>query len=263
MIKGCLTMDKKTRKPLDRIGFLIPILTVIMIWESIVRIGLFDAKFFPPPSVIIIALWDSIKNFEIFRHSAYSIMRVMLAFSISASSGIILGVLAGWFKPLNKMVQPLVDIIRPIPPIAWIPLAILWFGLGLKASIFIIFLGGFFPVFLNTKVGVEQVDSKFIEFGRILGAKDKDIMTKIVIPSALPYIFAGLVVSIGYSWMSLVAAEMFGEDTGLGYFILESKSLMRPDKVIVGMIAIGLIGLVLTKITKYIERRIIRWQPTL
>lgn len=240
---------------------IISILLVIILWEVIVNIGIVNARFLPPPSKVVYAFIDVIISFEIFKHSFWSIFRVIVAFFISSVLGITLGILVGWSKLINSLIKPLLEIIRPIPPLAWIPIAILWFGLGLKASVFIIFIGGFFPIFLNTVTGVENADKKYIETAKLLGANNKNILTKVVIPSALPYIFTGLIIGLGISWMCLVAAEMFGEATGLGYFILESRSLMRPDKVIVGMLAIGFIGIVLTYFFKMIERRIVRWTP--
>lgn len=237
------------------------IVLVIVLWEIVVNVGIIDARFLSPPSKVIQTFLELIINFEIFKHSFYSIFRVVIAFFISSVLGVTLGVLVGWSKTIKSLVQPLLEIIRPIPPLAWIPIAILWFGLGLKASVFIIFIGGFFPIFLNTVRGVENVDKKYIESAKLLGADSKNILTKVVIPSALPYIFTGLIIGLGISWMCLVAAEMFGESTGLGYFILESRSLMRPDKIIVGMLAIGLIGIILTYFFKQIERRVVKWTP--
>jgi ABC-type nitrate/sulfonate/bicarbonate transport system permease component len=160
------------------------------------------------------------------------------------------------------MLTPVIETIRPIPPLAWIPLAILWFGIGLKSAAFIIFLGCFFPIYLSTISGVLSVDRILIDAARTLGAKEKDIFLKVLIPAATPSIYTGVRIGMGIGWMTLVAAEFTGVKSGygLGYMIMTARDIQRPDFVIAGMATIGLVGYLLDLLLRYMESRSLRWR---
>jgi ABC-type nitrate/sulfonate/bicarbonate transport system permease component len=157
-------------------------------------------------------------------------------------------------------VDPVVEIMRPIPPIAWIGLAILWFGLGINSAIFLVFIGAFFPILLNTISGVRNVDKRLIEVASTFGARDHEVLRKVVIPAAMPTIFTGLRVGMGIGWMCVVAAEMINPQHGLGDLILSSSSFLRTDRVMVGMISIGILGLIINLILQLAGDRIFAWQ---
>ena len=167
----------------------------------------------------------------------------------------------GWSKAVRTIIAPFVEILRPIPPLAWIPIAILWFGIGMKSAGFIIFLGAFFPILLNTISGVMSVDVRLIEAAKVLGAGTRVILMKILTPGSLPFVFAGLRIGLGVGWMTLVAAEFTGVKSGygLGYVIMIARGIQRPDAIMAGMMVIGLIGYLLDTVLRGIESRYLEW----
>ena len=168
----------------------------------------------------------------------------------------------GWSKKRREILNPMIEIVRPVPPLAWIPIAILWFGIGIKSAAFIIFLGVFFPVLLNTVSGVLSVNPRLLDAARSLGADKKDIFLKVLIPASIPSIFTGMRIGIGIGWMTLVAAEFTGikEGYGLGYMIMTARDIQRPDEILAGMLVIGLIGLGIDAGLRFIEKRQLNWR---
>ena len=149
---------------------------------------------------------------------------------------------------------------RPVPPLAWIPLSVIWFGIGLKSVIFITFLGTFFPIVVNTVHGVKSVDRKVLEYSRALGASTWQIVWKVVVPSTLPFTFVGMRIGIGFGWMCVVAAEMISAKFGLGYMIWRARYVLETETVIGGMIAIGVMSLLMSKGMLMLEGRLFRWR---
>jgi ABC-type nitrate/sulfonate/bicarbonate transport system permease component len=192
----------------------------------------------------------------------YSLYRVALGYAIAALLAIPLGLLMGWSPGLLRATHSLFEVVRPIPPLAWIPIAILWFGIGIKSAVFIIFLGAFFPILLNTISGVLSIQPILIEAARTLHAKGKDIFFKVLLPGAVPSIFVGMRIGIGIGWMTLVAAEFTGvkEGYGLGYMIMTARDIQRPDEIFAGMLVIGVIGLLIDVGLRATESRMIRWK---
>jgi NitT/TauT family transport system permease protein len=192
----------------------------------------------------------------------YSLYRVALGYVVASVLAIPLGLLMGWSARLLRLIRPLVEVVRPIPPLAWIPIAILWFGIGIKSAAFIIFLGAFFPILLNTIAGVLSINPILVEAARTLHAKEKDIFYKVLLPGSVPSIFVGMRIGVGIGWMTLVAAEFTGvkEGYGLGYMIMTARDIQRPDEILAGMLVIGLIGLLVDIGLRTIESRTIRWQ---
>jgi ABC-type nitrate/sulfonate/bicarbonate transport system permease component len=168
----------------------------------------------------------------------------------------------GWSGKLLNMIRPVIEVVRPIPPLAWIPIAILWFGIGIKSAAFIIFLGAFFPILLNTISGVLSIHPLLIEAARTLHAKEKDIFLKVLFPGTVPSIFVGMRIGIGIGWMTLVAAEFTGvkEGYGLGYMIMTARDIQRPDEILAGMLVIGIIGLLIDIGLRATEAKAIRWK---
>jgi ABC-type nitrate/sulfonate/bicarbonate transport system permease component len=168
----------------------------------------------------------------------------------------------GWSDKIRNLFEPLIEMIRPIPPLAWIPIAILWFGIGGKSAAFIIFLGAFFPILLNTISGVHSIDPVLIEAARVLNAGRRFIFLKVLIPGAIPSILTGMRIGIGIGWMTLVAAEFTGvkQGYGLGYMIMTARDIQRSDEIIAGMLVIGIIGLSIDAGLKLIERQMTTWR---
>ncbi len=237
------------------------ILFVILIWEIATGVlHLFKPIILPSPDSVLMAAIDLAQTGQLFEDAGWSLLRVLLGFIVAALVAIPVGVVMGWSRIASYVVDPVVEILRPIPPIAWIGLAILWFGLGLNSAVFLVFIGAFFPILLNTVSGVRNVDKKLIEVAYTFGARDFNILRKVVMPAALPTIYTGLRVGMGIGWMCVVAAEMINPQHGLGDLILTSSSFLRTDRVMVGMISIGILGLIINMLFQLVGDRIFAWQ---
>lgn len=229
-------------------------------WEVGVRTGLIDGNLVPAPSAVIKALSDLAQAGLLFQDTAASVLRVTIGFLIAAFIAIPLGMLLGRSTRLAAYVMPLIDLIRPISVIAWIPLAILWFGLGDGSAWFIIFLGAFFPIFTNTYMGAKSVQKIHIQVAQCFGASRWLFIRQVLLPSTLPYIVAGLRVGLGVGWMCVIAAELIAATSGLGYMIQMARTTIEPEKVIAGMVVIGVIGFLMNAIMLWVERHLISWQ---
>ncbi|HPR41214.1 MAG TPA: ABC transporter permease [Candidatus Methanofastidiosa archaeon] len=192
----------------------------------------------------------------------YSLKRVVLGFGLACLIAIPLGVGMGWSKYLGDLFDYIVEVLRPIPPLAWIPLIMAWLGLGLRSAVMIIFLGAFFPILVNTIEGVKSISKSHIEVAKTFDASDYDIMRKIVIPHSSPYIVTGLRIGMGIAWMCLVAAEMMPgiAPSGLGYLIWQANTVGQISIIISGIIYIGIIGLLIDRSFKLIEKRYFSWR---
>jgi ABC-type nitrate/sulfonate/bicarbonate transport system permease component len=195
-------------------------------------------------------------------HAAYSLVRVLLGFSLALAVGVPLGLAMGGSGRIRVLVRPLVDFLRPISPLAWVPLAIPWFGIGVEAAAFIIFLGAFFPIVVNTCAGVAAIDPLHLDVARTLDASRSDVWRTVLIPGAMPCIVTGARVGLGIAWMTLVAAEFTDvrDGYGLGYLLMAARDLQRTDVVLAGMAAIGLIGLGLEKALRTASARLVAWR---
>ena len=251
---------------MKRDHFLIPLI-LIVIWQGISSIRVIPSYKLPSPVEIVLGFKDLLvvgvpPGHLLHNHMLYSLYRVVLGYAIASLLAIPLGLLMGWSAKLLKMIRPLIEVVRPIPPLAWIPIAILWFGIGIKSAAFIIFLGAFFPILLNTISGVLAINPILVEAARTLHAKEKDIFLKVLFPGTIPSIFVGMRIGIGIGWMTLVAAEFTGvkEGFGLGYMIMTARDIQRPDEILAGMLVIGVIGLLIDIGLRAIEAKTIRWR---
>ena len=179
---------------------------------------------------------------------------------IAAALAITLGVAIGWWRWAERMIEPTLQMLRPIPPVSWIPLAIIWFGIANKPAIFLVFLGAFFPILMNTIHGVKTVNRDLLRAAAMAGARESQLLRFVVVPAALPSIFAGLRIGVGSAWMLTVTAEMVAVKSGLGYALWDSYYFLRYDLVIASMISIGLLGYLTDLIVKAIMNRLLRWQ---
>jgi ABC-type nitrate/sulfonate/bicarbonate transport system permease component len=188
----------------------------------------------------VVAAWELIRSGELAKHFWASLKRELIAF-VYASTAIPIGILMGWSKTAQSLFEPVFEMLRPIPPIAWIPLAILWFGIGDLQNQFIIFLGIFFPLLINTIAGVKNVENNVVRAARCLGASELDVLLKVVFRAAMPQIITGIRVGLGVGWMALVAAELVGATSGLG------------------MVSIGAAGLLIDQGLRWVAKRLLPW----
>ena len=241
---------------------IVPIVILLVLWEMIANltgISLVDVA----NALLRLMFEGDSQDVYLHEHILASISRVTVGFLVAAITAIPLGIIIGRYHLANSILGPVVEAMRPIPPIAWIPLSLLMFSgnvLGMQA--FIIWVGAFFPILINTTTGVKRTEPVHIDAAKTLGANERQILGKIVLPSAGPEIFAGLRVGFGIGWMCLVAAEMLRGRLGLGYLIWTYWSIGRTAEVITGMLLIGLIGFLITYAFLLVEKKLLRWRQS-
>ena len=248
-----------------RLGLILPLL-LILGWEA--GAILINNPFYLPrlESVIPVLLNPFSTDYtlgtgSIVDNALVSMQRVTIGFGIATAVAIPLGIGMGRSSWINDFFDITIEMLRPIPPLAWVPLALAWFKLGIASIVFIIFIGSVFPILLNTIDGVRGVKKTWIEVGTTLGASERQVLTKIIVPGAAPTIWTGLRVGFGIAWMCVVAAEILpGPTSGLGYLIMYAYNLGQMNVIIAGMITIGVIGLGIDSIFKTVERRLFRWR---
>lgn len=219
------------------------------------------SKIFPGPSDVEKGIAELLERGVLWAYIVDSLRRVAVGFGLAVILGVPLGLILGWYPAAGKVVNPTIQIVRPISPIAWIPLAILWFGVGNSAATFLIFMGSFFPIVVASMNGVRNVPSMFRRAGRNFGLAPAQQLAKVVFPAALPQILVGLRIALGIAWLVVVAAEMIAVDSGLGYLVIDSRnSGKRYDLVVAAMLMIGVIGLALDIGIRRLEKfKSVRW----
>lgn len=246
-----------TRKVAEGIGpYLIAMAAIAAIWQVAVVVLAPPSAILPPPGKVAHTFFEELFSGELLVNAGISLTRVTTAWIISAVIAIPLGVLIARSKLAERLIDPVIELFRPISPLAWIPLAILWFGIGEAGKIFIIFIATFFPILLNTVDGIKRVDPVLIRAGRVLGCtSSRELFFRVMLPAALPTILVGLRISFGTGWAAIIAAELVAANSGLGYLIADGMEILRSDLVMVGMIAIGIIGVLVDAVFKAIVRR--------
>ncbi|MCD8169119.1 MAG: ABC transporter permease [Clostridiales bacterium] len=209
--------------------------------------------------LLFTSFFEPIGRYTIYGHLYYSLRRVLVGYTVAAVSGIVVGLSMGTSRYAEAIIKPLFELIRPIPPIAWIPLVILWFGVGELPKYAIIFIGSFTNITLNAYTGAQRVDPTLIGCARMLGTSDRDIFLRVILPSSLPQIFAGMQVALSTAWMAVLAADQVGALAGRGGSILRGSDTINIPLVLVGMVVIGVVGLVLATLMRAAERRLCSW----
>jgi len=236
------------------------ILFCLFIWEVLIRFGFIRSLFLPPPTAILFALT---KNFGyLISSAAVTVRDIAVGYVAGCAVGIAFGILIGYYRLLNLAISPLLLIISPIPIVTFMPLFIIWFGLNILPVIACAFIAAFFPCLLNTISGVRNVDYRWIEVAKNLGATNYQILQKIIIPAALPHIADGLRLSIQICFLITPVAEMIMGQVGLGGFIWRSADLFKTDLVILGQLTLGVMGLFLYRVFGWVESHILLpWRP--
>jgi NitT/TauT family transport system permease protein len=221
-----------------------------------------QSMIFPTPWGVVTATFELLDDGTLWRHIGASLMRVGTGFLFAVCVAVPLGLWMGWVPRIQQTLNPIVQILRPISPIAWIPIAILWFGLGDAAPIYLIFISSVFPMVVQTTVGVHTIEKRYLRAAENFGVSRTTLFKHIVIPAVLPQVIVGMRIGLGVAWLVVVAAEMIALRSGLGYMIMDSRNAgNRYDLVIAGMIIIGVIGLSLDGIMRMLEGlRWVRWR---
>lgn len=251
-------------------------LVAIALWQMVSTLGWINPQILPSPLAVLRkwaeyaspgAAFDPAQGSylgwvfsgEMISDAYGSLTRVLVGFAIGAGLALPLGLLMGTNRTVYRLFDPLVQVLRPIPPIAYIPLSILWFGLGNPPAFFLISLGTFFPVLMNTIAGVQQVDAIYIRAARNLGAGQMTMFRRVILPAATPYILAGARIGMGTAFIVVIVAEMIAVNNGLGFRITEAREYFWSDKIIAGMFTIGLLGLAIDIAMSSLNNRLLRW----
>jgi len=246
-----------------RLGWgVIPVVIFLGIWEIVARLNLIPGHFFFPPfSIVIIEFYHLTVNGVLGDNFLSSLLRVLIGFSTGSIAGLFMGIMMGWNNVTNKALSPIISLIYPIPALGWLPLLMLWLGIGEALPITIVFICSFFPILYNTVTGIKNVDKNYIHVARTLGASDIEIIITVVIPLALPNIFTGLRLEAGMAWRVIIAAEMVAIPTGIGALMMKAESLLRMDIIIVCLIILGAMCLSFEKFFTFLERKVTsRWR---
>ncbi len=238
------------------ISILLPLSTAaifLVVWHSLVRLS--GSDLFPTPMEVVHGIRELIEKGLLLKYIVASLFRVSWGFMLAVLVGVPLGLVLGWFRPAFQALNPMIQILRPISPIAWIPVAILWFGIDDTAPIFLIFLASVFPITTSSMAAVQNMQLVYLRAAQNFGVKGPQLFRRVILPAALPQIITGIRIALGIAWLVVVAAEMIAVNSGLGYLIIDARNAgKRYDLVVAGMVMIGLIGLVLDLLIRQLEK---------
>ena len=236
---------------------LVPVLVFLLIWEVVVQLKLIPSHFFFPPfTAVIREFYRLTANGVLVDNFLSSLTRVLIGLSFGSIAGIVVGILMGYEQNLHKIAHPIISLFYPIPALGWLPILMLWFGIGEMLPIMIIFICSFFPVLYSTITGIRGVNRDFIKAAQTLGASEWKVLTTVVIPLALPSIFTGLRLEAGMAWRVIIAAEMVAIPTGIGALLMRAESLLRIDIIIVCLIVLAVMSFVFERFFIYVEYRL-------
>jgi NitT/TauT family transport system permease protein len=240
---------------------LLPIVTFLVLlatWQTVSSLNVYSEYLFPSPLTVASGVEELLRNGELWQNVGVSLLRFGAGYLAAALLALPLGLLFGRCPLLWRAIDPLVQVLRPVSPIAWFPLISLWFGIGNLPAIVIIFIAAFYPILLSTVVAVRNVPSLYLKVADNFGSSQRKILWDVIVPAAFPQITIGLHIAIGSAWVFLVAGEMLGVRSGLGYLIIDSRNNLRTELVIVGILLIGLSGLMIDRLMGLVERRVKR-----
>ena len=231
-------------------GFVI----IVFLWYGAKSAFDVPSYILPGPVDVAKALAETAGSGQLFESAVASLFRVTWGFYLAVVTAVPLGLLMGRIRRFRDVLNPVIQFLRPISPLAWIPMALMWFGIGDRPAIFLIYLSAFFPMVVFTVSGVAGIKGTFLQVAENFGLKGYELYMKVILPAALPEIIVGLRITLGTAWLVIVAAEMIAVKSGLGYLIIDARNSLRMDKVVAGMLVIGIIGLCLDYLVRLLER---------
>ena len=243
------------------LGSLLPVL-ILFSWQLVSSAGIVNPSLFPAPTAIVLEFYEMIVSGELYTHLEISVLRAALGFVLGAGLGLVTGLSVGMFNRAEQVLDPTVQMLRTIPVLAIIPLFILWFGFGELSKVLLIALGSFFPMYVNTFLGVRNVDAKLFDVARVLQFNRLQQTTKLVLPAAMPNVLLGLRLSLTIAWMMLVVAELMGADRGIGYLIQDARTFMRTEVVFIGIFLFAAVGKLADSLVRWLETLLLRWQDS-
>ncbi|OZT76645.1 MULTISPECIES: ABC transporter permease [Salinicoccus] len=241
------------------LGSLLPVL-LVAVWEVLSRTGVFPAYQLPAPSTILSTIREMAQDGSLYSHVGITTFRVFAGFIIGTLLAIVLGSIVGFYEKAEQIFDPMIQAFRSIPSLAWVPLFILWMGIGEPSKVTMIAVGVFFPVYLNVVSGIAGVDRKLIEVGKMYGLNTFQLIRRVILPASMPSFLTGLRSGLGLGWMFVVAAELMGASTGLGYLLVLGQNTLSPEIIIASIILFAIIGKLTDWILKIVEQRALHWQ---
>ena len=253
-------MAVSSRRLSGLVPWLVPI-AVIVGWEFASRVGWLSSRILPEPFAVAAALWHLLLSGALLHDVAISTGRALAGLAIGGGLGLVLGLLTGSFRTAETLLDTTLQMVRNVPPLAMIPLVILWFGIDESAKLFLVAIGVFFPIYLNTYHGIKSVDAGLIEMARSYGLKGWPLYREVILPGALPSILVGLRFSLGLMWVLLIVAETISAQSGIGYMTMNAREFLQTDIVLVGVLMYALLGKLADLVARALERRFLRWNP--
>ena len=257
-VKRRNTSGKSRLQPVI-LGAALPVI-LISVWEILSRTGVVPAYQLPAPSVILETIFGLAADGSLWGHIGITVYRVFIGFLIGTAFAVILGAVVGFYSKAEQIFDPMIQAFRSIPSLAWVPLFILWMGIGEPSKVTMIAVGVFFPVYLNVVSGIGGVDRKLIEVGKMYGLNTFQLIKRVILPAAMPSFLTGLRSGLGLGWMFVVAAELMGAGTGLGYLLVLGQNTLSPETILASIVLFAIIGKLSDWILKTVELRSLHWQ---
>jgi len=242
-------------------GWLLPI-ALVLLWEASARLGLLPDTILPAPSAVFLAAWNLLHKGELLQHIGVSGARALSGFLVGGLIGFGLGLANGLSERCRELTDTTLQMIRNVPHLALVPLVIIWFGIDEGAKLFLVALGVFFPIYVNTLLGILTVDPQLIEMGRAYGMSSATLFRRVLLPGALPSIFVGIRYGLGIMWLTLIVAETIAASSGLGYMAMQAREFLLVDVVVLAIIIYALLGKLADSIARALERRCLQWHPS-
>jgi sulfonate transport system permease protein len=245
---------------LQALSWLIPVLLVV-VWEFLAQGGVLSPQVLPAPSKVVRTAIKLATSGSLLNDLGVSLLRAAAGFAIGGGIGFALGIFVGFSRLAEALIDRSVQMIRAIPFLALLPLVIVWLGVGEAEKIFLVALGVAFPIYINTTLGIRQVDPKLIELGRVQGLSTLQLIRRIILPGALPSILTGVRYALATAWLALVVAETIGAQSGIGFLAMDAREFLRTDVIVLTIVIYALIGVVADTIARWLERRLLAWHP--
>jgi sulfonate transport system permease protein len=248
------------RLPAAALGWILPAL-ILLLWEGLSRVGFITENVLPAPTAVFAAFLHVLMTGELAQNIGISAWRALTGFAIGGTIGFGLGMANGLSNLSRNLTDTTLQMIRNVPHLALIPLVILWFGIDEEAKLFLVALGVFFPIYVNTLLGIQGVDPQLVEMGRTYGMNNRELLTRVILPGALPAIFTGLRYAMGIMWLTLIVAETISATSGLGYMAMQAREFLMIDVVVMSIVIYALLGKLADSLARAMERYALQWHP--
>lgn len=242
----------------NRLSWAIPIL-ILAIWEFAARVGWIEPQVLPSPSSVAETAWNLARSGDLFVHLGVSLLRALTGFLIGGTIGLALGVLVGFSRLAQALFDRSIQMVRAIPFLAMLPLVIVWFGVGEGAKIFLVALAVLFPIYINTMLGIRQIDPKLMELAKVIGMKWPAVVRRIILPGAMPAILTGVRYALAHAWLALVIAETLATTKGIGFLAMDAREFLQTNVIVLTMIIYAIIGVVADALVRALETRFLSW----